>query len=240
MPDKPPPGLAWATKRLAILVFAALLVAYGASRVGVFEWPRRYDPLAVPDLGETPGLLTHWQMKLVDAEASNCVAALNRAGQPAALKATQANAMGCSREATIDLSRLSQASLRAEETRCAIAARLYMWERHVLQPLAKRSFGQPVREILHFGSYNCRMKRGGSTLSEHASANAFDISGFKLADGTTISVLKDWPKQDAKARFLRAARDGLCQWFNVTLSPDYNADHANHFHVDMGWYRTCR
>ncbi len=49
-----------------------------------------------------------------------------------------------------------------------------------------------------------------------------------------------WNGTDAQARFLRAARDSLCQWFNVTLSPDYNADHADHFHVDMGWYRTCR
>ena len=55
-----------------------------------------------------------------------------------------------------------------------------------------------------------------------------------------ISVKKDWAMGGGNATFLRAVRASLCDWFNVTLSPDYNADHADHFHVDMGWYRTCR
>ena len=31
-------------------------------------------------------------------------------------------------------------------------------------------------------------------LSEHALANAFDVSEFVLANGTRITVLDDWPK----------------------------------------------
>jgi hypothetical protein len=71
-----------------LVVFAA---CYGLSRLGVFEWPRRYDPFALPDLADPPGILTAWQMKLVDADAGNCALALSRVGIPAQLKPTEAN-----------------------------------------------------------------------------------------------------------------------------------------------------
>jgi hypothetical protein len=100
--------------------------------------------------------------------------------------------------------------------------------------------GRDVVEILHFGSYSCRPIRGSSSMSEHATANAFDISGFKLADGRVISLKRHWNGTGPEAQFLHEVRDGLCDWFNATLSPDYNADHADHFHVDMGWWQTCR
>lgn len=226
--------------RVVLAGVAVLAGAYGLSRAGVFAWPRAWDPLALPDLAAAPGWLTPWQMKLVDADLQNCALALRRAGISVQLKPDVDAGNGCARAGTFTLTQLSAARLRAEDTRCAMAARLYQWERHALQPLARQMLGQGVREILHFGSYSCRAIRGGTGLSEHATANAFDIAGFRLADGSTISVLKDWPGSGVKARFLRNVRSDLCSWFNVVLSPDYNADHANHFHVDMGWYRSCR
>ena len=74
----------------------------------------------------------------------------------------------------------------------------------------------------------------------NASADALDISGFRLADGRSVSVLKDWPKQNQDAQFLRQVRDGACEAFSVVLSPDYNAAHRNHFHVDVGRWSVCR
>jgi hypothetical protein len=76
-------------------------------------------------------------------------------------------------------------------------------------------------------------------MSEHAQANAFDISGFRLKSGKLISVLNHWPNTSAESKFLHAARDSACDYFNLTLSPDYNAAHKDHFHVDMGWIRSC-
>ena len=77
-------------------------------------------------------------------------------------------------------------------------------------------------------------------MSEHATANAFDIAGFRTKSGKVISVKRDWNTGKKEDTFLHAARHGLCDWFNATLSPDYNADHADHFHVDMGRWQTCR
>jgi hypothetical protein len=114
-----------------------------------------------------------------------------------------------------------------------------MWEKHVIQPEALRRFGEPVVEITHFGSFSCRTIAGSRYMSEHAKADAFDISGFRLKSGKLIGVLRDWPENSRESRFLREVRNGACDYFNLVLSPDYNAAHKDHFHVDMGWVRGC-
>lgn len=239
-PGNPPLRRRRILPRLAVLAILAVAGAYGASRLGYFEWPRQYDPLALPDLAQAPYFLLSWQMKLIDADAQNCAIALSRAGLSASLKPDMSESSRCGKEGAIALSRLSTARLRAEDTRCAMAARLYAWERHVLQPAARRILGEEIAEITHFGSYQCRTMRGRSTMSEHATANAFDISGFRTRSGKLVSVLRDWRKPTPAGSFLQAAHQGLCDWFNLTLSPDFNADHKDHFHVDMGYWRSCR
>jgi hypothetical protein len=110
-----------------------------------------------------------------------------------------------------------------------------LFERDVLQPAAQRHFGQRVAIIDHAGSYSCRRLYGRTegAFSEHATADALDITGFRLADGTRISVVRDWESGGAKGRFLRDVRDGSCRLFATTLSPDYNAAHADHLHLDQ-------
>ena len=49
----------------------------------------------------------------------------------------------------------------------------------------------------------------------------------------------------AERRFLRRVRDGACGLFATVLSPDYNAAHRDHLHLDqadrgMGGWRSCR
>jgi hypothetical protein len=233
-------ALGLVSRRLVLIAAACLLLAYPASRFGVFDWPRAYDPFALPDLAQPPGILTGWQMNLVDATPANCLAAFKQAGLPLSLKPDKPVSAKCSITGAVTLASLSRARVKPEDMRCAVAARLYQWERHNLQPAARRLLGEDITEILHFGSFSCRTIRGRSSMSEHATANAFDISGFRTASGKLISIRREWGKQNSEGRFLTAARDGLCDWFSATLSPDYNADHADHFHVDMGWWQTCR
>ena len=132
-------------------------------------------------------------------------------------------------------------------TSCAVAAALALWERDVVQPAARRHFGERVVGIDHAGSFSCRRLYGRAEgrFSEHATADAIDIIGFRLADGRRVSVLRDWRRDRAEAAFLREVRDGACDLFATVLSPDYNAAHAAHFHFDQadrgsfGW-RLCR
>jgi hypothetical protein len=120
-------------------------------------------------------------------------------------------------------------------TSCAVAAALTHWERDVLQPAARRHFGETVAAIRHFGSYGCRPRnnRPGAPLSEHARANAIDIAGFQLASGRMVMVKDGWTGKAQERSFLREARTGACRGFGTVLSPDYDALHADHLHFDQ-------
>lgn len=132
-------------------------------------------------------------------------------------------------------------------TSCPVAAALAMWEWQVVQPAVRRHFDSAVVRIEHFGSYNCRRMYGRSSgdWSEHAAANALDVAGFVLANGKRVTVVGDWKGGGERAAFLREVRDGACGLFSTVLSPDYNAAHRDHLHLDqarrgaMGW-RACR
>lgn len=225
---------------LLALILVLLVTAYGLSRLGYFEWPREYDPLVLPDLDAASNFLTPFKLKRIDSSAENCRAAFARAGKTVSIEAARTDSAQCIKQDTIKLASLSTAKLNVEETRCAIAARLFMWEHNIVQPAARKYFNEPVTELLHFGSYSCRNIRDSSATSEHATANAFDISGFRLGSGKLVTMKQQWQGSDSQAKFLREVRDGTCDYFNLVLSPDYNADHHDHLHVDMGWYRTCR
>jgi len=131
-------------------------------------------------------------------------------------------------------------------TSCPVAAGLALWEWHVVQPAALRHFGSRVAAIDHFGSYSCRRIAGrqDGAWSEHAAANAVDVAGFRLEDGTAIAVAGGWSAGGPRAAFLREVRDGACRLFATVISPDYNRAHRDHFHFDQaargaaGW-RGC-
>ena len=129
-------------------------------------------------------------------------------------------------------------------TTCPVAAALELWRAKTVEPAAQQIFGSELAAVEHLGAYSCRRLygRGEGPWSEHATANAIDIAGFILADGTRISVLRDWEGDTDKSRFLRTVRDGACGVFATTLSPEYNAAHADHFHFDQQtrWAGVCR
>ena len=118
---------------------------------------------------------------------------------------------------------------------CPVAAALAMWEWNVVQSAAQAHLGSRVTALIHFGSYSCRRMYGRSTgdFSEHATADALDVAGFRLADGREVRVVADWQAGGNKAAFLREVRDGACKLFATVLSPDYNAAHRDHLHLDQ-------
>ncbi len=122
---------------------------------------------------------------------------------------------------------------------CPLAASFAAWARYAVRPAARLYLGTEVVRIETFGTYACRDVRGtGGTIagkrSEHAHANAVDVSAFVLADGRRVSVMGDWTAPGDTARFLRVIHDSACKRFRTVLSPDYNAAHKDHFHLDMG------
>jgi hypothetical protein len=97
-----------------------------------------------------------------------------------------------------------------------------------------------VSDLVHYGIYNCRVIAGSSNLSEHAFANAIDIAGLNTAGGVFYTVLDDYEKATpnpttAGGQLLRSFAETLFEdeIFNIILTPDYNDDHADHFHCDL-------
>jgi peptidoglycan hydrolase-like protein with peptidoglycan-binding domain len=145
---------------------------------------------------------------------------------------------------------------------CALAKALSAWINETVQPKAKALFNSPVVK-LHAASYACRNRNGGADqpLSEHALANAIDISDFVLSSGEQIAVVENWPKGpaspplplpnpgrvssetfkvqrvsdpgDGEREFLQSVHDEACKTFGTVLGPNADEAHKNHFHVDM-------
>ena len=123
---------------------------------------------------------------------------------------------------------------------CFLAARLDEFERGALQRAAMNDLGHPVVRIDHLGAYSCRANTGRhDQLSEHSYGLAIDISGFRLSDGETVSVEHDWSRPGPKGTFLHHVARAACGYFSVVLTPSSNADHFNHFHLDLGPRRLC-
>ena len=121
-----------------------------------------------------------------------------------------------------------------------MATQLYEFERSALQPIAHRILGSGVKRLKHVGTYNCRgLRQFKNILSQHAFANAIDVSGFVLEYGQSISVEADWKRSDPKSQFLREVSSAACDAFHVTVSPGDDVNHWNHLHWDMGLYRNC-
>ncbi len=92
--------------------------------------------------------------------------------------------------------------------------------------------------------YVCRNRynRPNAKISEHAKGRAIDISGFRMGDGSRMTLLQDWD-DGIKGRFLHQMHDTACGIFGTVLGPDANAAHADHFHFDTAQYRSgsyCR
>jgi hypothetical protein len=84
---------------------------------------------------------------------------------------------------------------------CALAKSLGAWLDKTVQPEARTRFGVPVVKLANASSYVCRNRYGGANtpISEHALANALDISEFVLQSGARITVLDAWPRTVAAA-----------------------------------------
>ncbi|SFS19584.1 extensin-like domain-containing protein [Yoonia litorea] len=231
---------------LAAFSFAGLL-AYGVYLLLTHPQtplPSAWNPTTPLQVSDAVTPLTSWKLDRTAKNYAACLATMDAAGRVAAMSPLEESEQ-CFIRDRVNVSAVGSARVDPLETRCAIALRLAMWEEHSLQPAALTHLGSRVSAIRHFGSYSCRQIRTprgtSSRMSTHATANAIDISGFDLENGRRIRLVKDWDGDSAAAAdFLRQVRDGACDWFELTLSPDYNRLHADHFHLQSRGWGGCR
>lgn len=221
-----------------VLVLAAL--AWNV-RCGWIDVPDRWIPWKPLHIADAPNWLTRFKLARL-GNVDLCRSVLSEARMRYTAIEDHITESGCGFSNAV---RISESSVQLGEPialSCPMAVSLAMWELHSLRPKAFKEFAQPVVRIEHFGSYACRnlYGRASGPRSQHATANALDLAGIVLADGQRIRIVGDWNETGPNSRFLHAIRQGACRYFDVVLSPDYNAAHRDHLHLERGKGRACR
>ncbi|WP_271077974.1 extensin-like domain-containing protein [Aurantiacibacter sp. MUD61] len=217
-------------KLLVLLAAGAAAFVYG--RAWLEDHPQ-HNPWAPLDLDNPRGWATAMKIGALRSDPAACNAVLERSD----ITYTMLEPAGdgaCRRENRLVLPESPLTPANPEMT-CTVAVSLSQWLAKDVGPLAEEMLGSAVSRVEQLGTYNCRRVGGGDDgrWSQHATSNAIDISAFVLGDGTRVSVLNDWGDGEDRGRFLRAVRDSACLNFGIVLSPEYNAAHADHFHLDQ-------
>ena len=130
---------------------------------------------------------------------------------------------------------------------CQMLEGLALWGEGI-QKDAQKHLSTNLAEVNVISTYACRNRYNdpNQRISQHAFANAIDISGFKMKSGESISLLKTWDEDNNQSAFLKAVHKTACNIFSTVLGPESNAAHKDHFHFDMGRgginasYKYCR
>lgn len=111
---------------------------------------------------------------------------------------------------------------------------------HALADTVEDITAEGVVRLRHIGTTVCRTIAGTETLSRHAYGDAIDIYGFEFADGALWTLVDHWEHDTTSFTTPEAAwlHDTAWRWhdqalWNIILTPNYNAAHDNHFHVDL-------
>jgi hypothetical protein len=230
------------TKALLLLLgVGAMVVAY-ALYSGAIRVPDAWNPWAPITIAESPNWLTGFKLGRLSDDGALCRAVLEEAEMAYVAVPDRVTGPGCGFFDAVRIEATTAAVGEPFTLSCRAAVALAIWERHVLQPAALERFGHPVVELEHFGSYACRgvYGREDARRSRHATADALDLAGFVLEDGTRIRVLSDWPGEGEEAGFLQDLHRGAYGIFDGVLGPEYNPAHHDHFHFEQGGFRMCR
>jgi hypothetical protein len=226
---------------IALLLTASLAFLLAVQRQWVAV-PDDWNPWATLEIHAEPNLLTRYKLSRLTAQPQTCRAVLATATMQFEALTDRVTGERCGFFNAVRIDRTTSAVSASFSLTCPAAVSLALWEHHVLQPAAQAHFDASVTALEHFGSYACRniVGRENARRSRHATAEAIDVAGFVIGGSRRIRVLGDWQGDGEEARFLRDVRSGACRFFDGVLSPDYNAAHHDHLHLDRGRFRICR
>jgi len=219
-----------------------LLAVTGAFWFGLV--PQSLSPFPSITLESRPSLFVDPRLSALRFDHALCAAVLKQPHIDATPIPDHTIEKGCGWINAVRFNQAGGAKIGVENLTCEMAAAFALWVEYEVQPVAREMFGQPVTALGDFGTYDCRNIVGNpfwkGLRSQHASANAIDISGFTFADGRRITVLRDWKGKGKEAEFLREVKRRSCRYFRVSLGPEFNAAHVNHFHFDRGLLWSCK
>ena len=174
-----------------------------------------------------------------------CFADLSRMGVRFSPMVDHDYGTGCGWVGAVQLVDIGVPVTNVTAVRCGEARAFAGWVRNAVAPAAYQMLGSELARVEGMGSYACRNVIGSvanaNRRSGHAIANAIDVGGFVLKDGRRVTILKDWSSPNPATRqFLSAIHASACKRFGTVLSPDYNAAHVNHLHLEDDYAGMCR
>ncbi|MCW3834551.1 extensin family protein [Sphingomonas canadensis] len=225
------------------MIAAALI---GLTLSGCFGGGDRAAPRPAPfPIRERPGGPVTLDLP-PSAETQQCFTDLVRADVRYTPVPDRDYGSGCIVAGAVSLNDIGVPVTGLKEMRCPLARAFTAWVRHAVAPAAWQVLGSRLVRVETYGTYACRGvvgrgAQGAAKLSEHGRGNAVDVSAFVLADGRRITIETGWGSPDLQIRaFLQTIHKSACRRFQTVLSPDYNAAHYNHLHLDMGTGPFCR
>ena len=242
MPGFRPPSFSLALAGLwrSLIELGTCLTLLG---LGVAIWAPRQDlPWTPLRLEDPPGLATRWKFAAAVRKPALCRQVLRSGGVTFTEEPPRRDGVCTTSDAVRLRSGVTPLAPAAPVMTCREALAYAFWDRHAVQPAARQLLQTAVTRVEHFGTYACRniYSRAEAPPSQHASANALDVAGFRTARGERLTIARGFRAAGAEGVFLRSVRSGACPWFSAVLSPDYNAAHADHLHLDQGPWRACR
>lgn len=228
--------------RWLFILLVCVLISLALEQIIDRHLPDAYNPFEPLSINDEITFLTQQKIRSLKSDQQACYDVLTESDLKFKPLPDQVTGESCGLYNTALLEQSDISYGGGITLKCPALVSLAIWEKHGLKPLADKILQQEVVRIRHYGTYACRNvnNRKEGRRSQHAYANAIDVAGFVLKDGSEISVLKDWGKDTNKGQFLKAIHNSACQYFSTVLGPNYNAAHNNHFHFDQGPYSICR
>ncbi|HHD7240830.1 TPA: extensin family protein [Enterobacter cloacae] len=221
-----------------LIVFILVAVA----TVGYRWLPSHYNPFTPLSLDDPPGPITQYKLRRLTPEA--CASLLSQANQKAFIRTQPVadSAGACPLHNVVRVRDFGPVSLNSSFlASCPLALSSALFVSQQARPLTRTWTGSELVRIEHLGSYACRniYHRPDARRSEHATAEALDISAFRLANGERVTILHGWRSTKTQP-WLQALLTASCGYYGNGLGPEYNAAHANHFHLGMRGFGLCR
>lgn len=197
----------------------------------------------IPDEERAPLAVTEAERE----ENEACLADLERLGVVFETSEPIDGEGDCGAAFPLSVSAIGDVALEpAVVVRCPVARALARWTVEALVPAADEHLDAAVTTIFTAGAYVCRgrNRQEGARLSEHAYANAVDVTGVDFAARAALPVEPRAGRGTDEARFQREIRTRACAFFRTVLGPGSDDFHDDHLHFDQrertNDYRLCQ
>lgn len=164
---------------LTVFIIAAV------ATVGYHWLPSYYNPFTPLHLDDPPGRITQYKLRNLTPQA--CASLLSQANQRALIRTQPVADSGgeCPLRNVVRVRNFGPVSLNSSFlASCPLALSSALFISQQARPLTRSYTGSELTRIEHLGSFACRniYHRPDARRSEHATAEALDITAFGLAN----------------------------------------------------------